>query len=310
MNKVKLGHTGLEVSRLCFGSLALSPLQREISPEEAGEILLTSFRLGINFVDTAQYYRNYAQIAAGLSRFDGEVVIASKTYAYTREMARDAVEEARAALGRDVIDIFLLHEQESEHTLRGHAPALEYLYDCKARGIVRAVGISTHHAAGVTAAARAGLDVVHPLINIAGIGIADGSREDMERAITAAREAGLGVYAMKALGGGHLHASAAEALTYALAWGDSLALGMRSADEVRADIAFVETGKFPDVPSLSRAARSLYVEEHCTGCGACLPACKSGALTVKNGRAVCDASRCVLCGYCGGRCADFCLKII
>lgn len=311
MRRALLGKTGLSVSRLCFGSLPFSPLQRDCSPEEAGELLGKAFALGINFIDTAQYYRNYPHIRVGLRRTKGDIVLATKTYAHTKALCMEAVEEARRETGRDMIDIFLLHEQESEHTLRGHREALDWLYTCKARGIIKAVGLSTHHIAGVTAAVQAGLDVVHPLINRCGLGIADGTREEMEAAIDGARTAGLGVYVMKALGGGHLYKEAGAALSYAMRWGDSVALGIRDMDELSDDIHFFECGTFPPNTAVQKnALRRVWVGDWCTGCGNCAKACKTGALTIQNGRAVCEDGRCVLCGYCGGRCKELCLKLI
>ena len=54
-----------------------------------------------------------------------------------------SLERALRGLGRDYIDIFMLHEQESSLTLRGHGGALDYLVRAKERGLVRAVGMST-----------------------------------------------------------------------------------------------------------------------------------------------------------------------
>lgn len=312
--KRALGKTGLTVSRLCFGSLTLGPLQRNLPPEKAGEILVRAFQMGVNFVDTAQYYQNYPHLRAGLARFQGDVIISSKTYAYTSEQARVAVEEARAALGRDVIDIFLLHEQEGEDTLRGHRAALEELYRLKANGTIRAVGLSTHHIAGVDSAARWGLDVVHPLYNLTGLGIADGTAEQMGQAISRAHEAGLGVFAMKALGGGHHYARAQEALQYVMGHDgiDSVAVGMQSVEEVRANVEFFSSGEFSGDSHAAVAAckRVLLVEEYCTGCGACVERCPAHALAVQGSQVRCDASRCLLCGYCAPVCSCFCLKIV
>lgn len=299
MKTVPLGLTGLSVSPLCFGTLPFSPLQG--GRPDAAETLERAFALGVNFIDTAQFYNNYT-----LLRTKREIIAASKTYAYTREDAAEAVEEARRGLDRDVIDIFLLHEQEGEHTLRGHAPALQSLYDLKAKGVIRAVGLSTHHVAGVRAAVAAGLDVVHPLLNVAGLGIADGSREDMAQAVGAAMEAGIGVYIMKALGGGHLFRRAEEALTYASGRGHSLALGMRDTAEVEAAVTFYETGVLPELKS--HIPRTLHIAGWCGGCGRCAEKCT--ALTVRDGKAVCDDDKCVLCGYCGAACPGFCIKII
>jgi len=270
-----------------------------------------AFELGVNFVDTAQYYRNYQHVRAGLHGAKKDIVISSKTYAHTKELAVKAVEEARRFLDRDVIDVFMLHEQEGEHTLRGHAPALEYLYDCKAGGIIRAVGISTHHVAGVNAARKAGLDVVHPILNPAGLGVADGTALDMERAVALARRAGVGVFAMKALGGGNLFRQAGECLSYALGRSDSVAVGIRDENELADDVYFFTNNSFPvSRATTSRGTRQLWIAEWCSGCGACVRNCSSGALKVIDGTAVCIHEKCLLCAYCAGRCPGFCIRII
>ena len=158
------------ITRLAVGSLTVGPLQANLPVERAGEVLSYAFDRGINFLDTAQYYRNYEHIRAGLRkcRHPEDVMISSKTYAYDRAGALEAVDEARRALDRDVIDLFMLHEQESIHTLRGHREALDTLFALREKGVIRAVGISTHHVAaveGVLQLAEEGvaLDVVHPL---------------------------------------------------------------------------------------------------------------------------------------------------
>ncbi len=329
-----LGKSGLFVSPLCYGTLPFSPLQ-SYRGGTAEQALTRAFELGVNFLDTAQLYSNYDILRSALAKAKRDIVLTSKTYAYTREDAERAVEEARRSLGRDVIDIFLLHEQESEHTLRGHAPALEALYDAKAKGTIRAVGLSTHRPEGVLAAVKAGLDIVHPLLNIAGLGLPQNGRAAMEDAITAAVNAGLGVYTMKALGGGHLWRDAQNALTYARRWGHSLALGMRDVQEVEAAVTFFETGALPSLKESK--PRSLHIASWCSGCGKCVEACPNGALTVVDGRAglragielkgfetpertqegvydprtengVCNP--CVLCGYCGAACPEFCIKVV
>jgi aryl-alcohol dehydrogenase-like predicted oxidoreductase len=105
MNTQQLGSTGIYVSPLCFGTLPFSPLQGYSGGfDKAGEILSCAFDLGVNFIDTAHLYNNYP-----LLRTTRDIVVASKTYAYTHEDALAAVEETRHGLQRDVIDIFLLH---------------------------------------------------------------------------------------------------------------------------------------------------------------------------------------------------------
>lgn len=310
-----MGKTGISVSRLAFGALTVGPCQANLSPEAGSAIIRRALELGVNFIDTAQLYRSYPHIAGAIGDFP-DTVIASKSYAYERGMAYDAVDEARRALNRDMIDIFLLHEQEDEYTLAGHAPALEALYEMKAAGVVRAVGISTHHIAGVRAAERAGLDIVFPLLNLRGVGIADGSAEEMSAAARSAAEAGLGVYIMKPFGGGNLLSQTDACLKYALSqsYAASVAVGMQTLDEVEANVAFFETGSFPPelMPKLASKKRRLIIEEHCVGCGSCERACGQGAIKVDaaSGKAKCDPERCITCGYCGAACPETCIKII
>ncbi len=328
-----LGNSGLAVSRLCFGSLTLSSCQADLDPEKGADLIEYACSRGVNFLDTAELYENYGTIRKALRRMSQPVVIASKSYAYDREGARQSLEEARRALDRDVIDIFLLHEQESMLTLKGHEPALAYYLEAVERGLIRATGISTHAiepVKAITAAVKgedqiwqaAELDpglwrqasVIHPLLNISGIGLLDGSAEEMKAAVAAANAAGIGIYGMKMLGGGHLLPRFQEAVDWALALdcADAYAVGMQSKAEIDLNIALFEN-RIPDEADLaatSKQQRRLLVSEWCTGCGSCVARCRSGALALEGGRVVCDASRCTLCGYCATACRDFVLKVI
>ncbi len=316
MDYQPLGLTGLTVSRLCFGSLTMGPLQANLAVETGGRVLEAAFSMGINFVDTAESYDNYAHIRYALEHgWSDKVVVASKSYAFTAEDMQHSLEQARRELNRDYVDIFLLHEQESALTLQGHRAALEYLCAAKQQGLVKAVGISTHTVAGVRAGALSPLiDVIHPLINKPGIGIVDGTAGDMLAAIRLAHTMGKGIYGMKALAGGHLWQSVDEAFDFVLRLPElaSVAVGMQSEEEVYAN---VERFSGRDVPielaqQLQRQARRLHVEDWCTGCGQCVESCPGGALSVGQGRVQVDHAKCVFCGYCGRACPDFCLKVI
>ena len=307
----------LSVSQLCFGSLTVGHLQADLPLERGAEVIAYALSRGVNFIDTAQLYENYDYIRLALKlASQPDVVISSKTYAYTRELAMAAVEEARRALDRDVIDIFMLHEQESEHTLRGHAEALDYLFECRERGVIRAVGISTHHVAAIRGMLSLGLplDVVHPIYNKRSVGIADGDAFDMRAAMEDAKAAGVGIFAMKPLGGGHLIADAKAAFDFVLDTPcvDAVAVGMQSEDEVDANIAYFESRSFPAdaEAALAKKKRRLIIEDYCLGCGACSRRCRQGALKTEDGVTVCDHERCVLCGYCVPVCPVFAIKVI
>ena len=62
MKKVLLGNTGIEVSIAGFGILPMGPSQLALPIEEGAEIIRYAFDHGMNFIDTAQYYRTYPYI--------------------------------------------------------------------------------------------------------------------------------------------------------------------------------------------------------------------------------------------------------
>ena len=309
-----LGRSALRVSRLCFGTLTMSPLQCDLSPREGADLLVYAYERGVRFLDTADLYGTYPHIRAALKDAP-DYIVSTKAYCYDRPTAQAALERAFEGLGRDYVDLFMLHEQESLYTLRGHEEALVYLAEQRDRGHIGAVGVSTHYCACVRAAPRFPMiDVIHPLINARGIGIQDGTRQDMEAAIAAAREKGIGIFAMKPLGGGHLIQDSDEALRYAVdnPLLDAVAVGMQSRQEIDANIAFFEGAQ--DAPgrmeALRHRQRRVMVHDWCEGCGRCAARCRQNAIEIVNGRAAVDQDKCVFCGYCARACPQFCIKVV
>ncbi len=314
MDYVKLGNTGLIVSRLCFGGLIIGPLQADLSPREGAEVIARAFDMGVNFIDTAELYGTYPHIREAVKKTGREVVIATKSYAYDREGAAGSLEKARKELDRDVIDIFLLHEQESRLTLKGHREALEYYLEAKAKGIIRAVGVSTHRVEVVEACAdMPEVDVIHPIINKRGLGIGDGTLEEMLSAVERAYNNGKGIYSMKPLGGGNLIGSYEESISFVLGlpFVHSVAIGMQSVEEVIMNVAVFEGKPVPHEIrwALQRRKRRLHIDFWCEGCGRCVERCRQKALRIEGGRAVADSRKCVLCGYCSSCCPAFAIKI-
>lgn len=309
----QLGNTGLIVSRLCMGVLTIGPLQSNLPLSEGADLLVYAMKQGINFFDTAKIYNNYPYIKLALQKSGMRPVLTSKSYDYTYNGMKDSVEEALDEMGINYIDIFMLHEQESELTLKGHRDALHYLAEAREKGIVRAVGMSTHLVRGVMAGARdPAIEVIHPLINQQGLGIMDGTRDDMLKAIAYARAAGKGIYAMKVLGGGNLLNQAYNSFAFIrdLDTVQSMALGMKNRAEIDLNIAWMEGRRVPHLESrVAREPRHLIIEEECLGCGKCTENCRYEALKVENGRAEVDQSKCILCGYCSRFCEQFCIKI-
>lgn len=314
MQTAILGKSGLKVSRLCFGTLTMSPLQTNMTPEEGARLLIYAYEKGVRFLDTADLYETYPHIRRALKSAP-DYVISTKAYCYDRKTAQEALERAFRGIGRDYVDLFMLHEQESLYTLRGHEEALIFLSEQRDKGHIGAVGVSTHFVQCVRATVKfPSIQVIHPLINVSGIGIQDGSREDMEDAIRTARSYGKGIFAMKPLGGGHLMSENRAALDYAIQSPllDSVAIGMQSFAEIDANVAaFEQTPQSDELLSpLSRRKRRMMVHDYCEGCGRCAEHCRQHAISIENGRAKIDAEKCVYCGYCARVCPQFCIKVV
>ena len=98
-----------------------------------------------------------------------------------------------------------MHEQESEHTIRGHREALDYYLELKQQGVIKAVGISTHHIAAVRAALNIPEMILFTYYQHQWAGICDGTMDEMIGAICDIYNQGKGIYGMKPFGGGNLY---------------------------------------------------------------------------------------------------------
>ncbi len=314
MQYVQLGKTGIKVSRMCFGALVIGPLQKNMTVSEGASVIRSALERGVNFIDTAELYETYGHIKQALAGLPERPVVATKSYAYTAQGAAASVEKARRGLDADVLDIFMLHEQETRLTLRGHREALEFYLNEREKGRISAVGVSTHNVEVVRAICdMPEIDVVHPLVNVSGIGIGDGTIDDMLSAVKAAFDCGKGVYSMKPLGGGNLLKSYDEGLDFVLGlpFIHSIAIGMQSKDEVEMNILKFEGKDIPERLKEAAASRKkqLHIDYWCEGCGRCMERCAQKAISIEGGKAVASPEKCVLCGYCASVCPQFAIKI-
>lgn len=311
MKKNRLGRTSIEVTPVGFGVLTMGYSQLDMPVSEGAAVIRYALDRGINFLDTAQYYETYPYIREALRGLPKEQrpVICSKCLGSTYADMAEAIEEALRELETGTIDIFLMHEVRSETDYRWRDGALEALLEYKKSGVVKAIGLSTHHV-DVTqmAAEQPELDVVFPLINYAGLGIrkgdGPGTAEEMAEAIAACSRAGKGVFAMKAFGGGNLTGDYVRALEYVrdLEGVDSIMVGMASFEQVDRLVGFAEGTLDPAyVPDIS--GKRMYVEPgNCTMCGACARRCPNGAISLGPYMAEIDYDVCIRCGYCAPVC--------
>jgi len=316
MKKYSLGKTGIKVTEMCFGALPIGPLQANISVEKGAKLIRAVLEKGINFIDTAEVYKTYPHIRKALEGYNDEVIIATKSNAETYKKMEQSIKDALESLNRTYIDIFLLHAARvTPSVFEERAGALQCLQDYKAKGVIRAIGISTHAVGIVRRAAEIKeIDIIFPLINKLGMGIVGGSIEDMIKAISDAHKAGKGLYAMKALGGGHLIDQLEEAFNFVrkIQGISSIAVGMVNQEELELNIKIFNNEKIPQelFTQKIRPNKRLFISSFCKGCGACVKICPNNALSLENGKAVVDHKLCILCGYCNPVCPEFAIRLI
>lgn len=310
MKKVQLGNTDLMVTPIGFGVLTVGNTQLNLPVEEGAEILRYALERGINFLDTAQYYETYPYIKEALKHTDKRPIICSKCLDYTYDEMMYAIDEALREMGIDYVDIFLLHEVRHGSDWNDRAGAWRALQDAKAAGKVKYIGVSTHH---VDVAEKMAdipeCDILFPLINFKSLGIRKGSepgtKEEMEAAIKRNSDAGKGIFAMKALGGGVLTGHYIEALDYvsSIEGMNSIMMGFGTKEQVDRAIEYAEgTIDRNYVPDLT--GKKIRVDQgDCEGCGACIERCPNKAIyRNENGLADVNHDVCMTCGYCAPVC--------
>lgn len=316
MKQVVLGNTGIRTFPLVYGTLPLGPLQAGLAPAAGGRLIRHALERGITLLDTATMYETYAHVRAGLEGYTGEATVITKTHAADAATARAHVELGLRELGRERLEVVHLHGARIADPFSERAEVLEALLRMKEEGKIGHVGLSSHYICALrAAAAHPEIELIHPLINRTGMGILDGSAEQMAAAIAECAAAGQGVYAMKALAGGNLIKEARQSIAWVLNLKGvhGLAIGMLSEAEIDANIRLVEEGVAEDAvwnELESKRRRLRIMEKFCKGCGQCVPACHSQALTLVDGVAAVDENACVLCGYCAAACPEFLIRVV
>ena len=318
MDKIKLGNTDIYVTPIGMGVLTIGHTQLHLPISEGASVIRYALERGINFLDTAEYYRTYPYIRRALDDLRPSFtqgilerpVIVSKSLSSGYKGMQRAIDACRKALNIDQVDIFLMHEIREAPDFEVHNGAWECLQESKEKGHVKAIGISTHHIDVVEQACDTpGMDVIFPLINMKSIGIRKGhefgKKEEMAQAIQKASEKGIGVFGMKVLGGGNLIRSYGEALNYVrdLPGMDSIMIGMGREKDVNAAVAWAE-GTLADDYTPDTSHKIMFVDRgDCEGCGVCVVRCTSKAIELDEfGIATVDNDKCVICGYCAPVC--------
>ena len=238
---VTLGRTGIRVSRLAQGTGTRgfnksSNQIRKLGDRGFADLLVAGIDNGLSFWDLADGYGSHPHARLALQTVKRDrVTILTKTGASTEAEMRADLDRFRREIGSDHLDVVLLHAVTRPDWPQQKAGAMAVLADAKARGIIRAHGVSCHDLGALkSTAASDWVDVDLARLNPAGV-VMDGSPDTVVPVLRTMKQAGKGVIGMKILGEGRLRDRVDEALQFALAQDvlDAFTIGAESPEELQ-----------------------------------------------------------------------------
>jgi aryl-alcohol dehydrogenase (NADP+) len=161
MEYVRLGSTGLKVSRICLGTMTYgTPEWRPWILDEAASrpFFVRALEHGINFFDTADMYsRGVSEEVVGRALHElaarDQVVIATKAFyplrdgpnqrGLSRKHLFSAIDASLRRLGTDYVDLYQIHRFDYDTPIE---ETLEALHDIVKAGKARYIGASSMHA--------------------------------------------------------------------------------------------------------------------------------------------------------------------
>lgn len=132
MQTIKLGLTGLKISRTAFGAL---PIQR-VSFDEAKDLMMKAFDNGINFFDTARMYSDSEEkLGYALSGVRSQIIIATKSHAKDKKGLLAHLETSLKNPKTDYVDILQLHNPKELPDPNDPDGLYGGLWEAKERGL-------------------------------------------------------------------------------------------------------------------------------------------------------------------------------
>jgi 1-deoxyxylulose-5-phosphate synthase len=157
MDYVRLGSSGLKVSRICLGCMSFGAGADWMLPEDKSfAIVRQALEHGINFLDTANVYSAgeseeiLGRALKTLGTRREELVVATKLFqavgpgpnerGLSRKHVMQAIDDSLRRLGMDYVDLYQIHRFDRETPIE---ETLEALNDVIKAGKVRYIGAST-----------------------------------------------------------------------------------------------------------------------------------------------------------------------
>ncbi|NMP08233.1 aldo/keto reductase [Paenibacillus polymyxa] len=163
MEFVKLGNTGLDVSRICLGCMGFGDAKRWVhqwvlDEESSRPVIKKALELGINFFDTANVYSlGTSEEILGRALKDyasrDEIVIATKVHGrmhqgpngagLSRKAIMSEIDKSLKRLGTDYVDLYQIHRWDHNTPIE---ETMEALHDVVKAGKARYIGASAMYA--------------------------------------------------------------------------------------------------------------------------------------------------------------------
>jgi aryl-alcohol dehydrogenase-like predicted oxidoreductase len=220
-DRVILGNTGIEVSRLAMGSgthgFNGGSDQTRLGISGFAAVLTHGYSQGLTFLETADQYGAHPHMKEAIRLIGRQnVVVLTKTTSETAAGAQADLDRFRRELGIDTIDILLLHNKTSRTWTTECAGAMDVLSRAKESGAIRAHGVSCHSIEALRLAAETPwVEVDLARINPAGL-VMDADPATVIGVLRQMKAAGKGVIGMKILGEGQLGGDLDTAIPHAV----------------------------------------------------------------------------------------------
>lgn len=252
-DRVPLGKTGITTSLLGMGtgSVGNKHSSNQVKLGEAGfkKLVRYAYDKGITYFDAADQYGSHLYLREALRGLPRDrLFIQTKTHATTPEMARADIERFREELGVDCLDTLLMHCMQKGSWPIDRRPVMDTLAEAKAKGRIRAVGVSCHGMAPLKAAVDCDwIDVDLARINPVGgrAGRMDGTPDQVSACLKAMHAKGKGIIGMKILAEGTLKTpeKQIESLRYVLGLGclSCFVIGFESEQQIDQIMQRIET---------------------------------------------------------------------
>ncbi len=217
VQKIKLGKSGIETSLLGIGTGVhagnrTSFLTKQ-DKQKSLDLLHHAYDLGIRNFDCADSYGTHGIVAEALAKKDRkEYTLTSKIWVRgggipepERPDANIVVDRFRKELKTDYIDLVQIHCMVDENWTETQKKQMDILENLKAKGIIKAHGVSVHSLDAMKAAVKSPwVDVLHARINPYGMAMDKPDPKEVVEVIQQLHKAGKGVIGMKLVGDGNL----------------------------------------------------------------------------------------------------------